>query len=184
MAVLNAWLGCAVLLAVLLSPLLAADQAKALSEAQVRAGMVYNFASFTDWPDAAPIGQPLVIGVLGNDAIAKALRTIGKLPSGRDIDVRIVTQGEGLAECRVLYVSAIADRAVAATLASVDAMSVLTVGEHERFLQLGGIIRVYASGKRLKFEVDVAHAIRVRLKISSRVLDIPRLAKDSDASNP
>jgi hypothetical protein len=95
--------------------------------------------------------------------------------SNRDIDVRIVTQGEGLAECQVLYVSAISDLAVAATLARVSTMPVLTVGEHERFSQPGGIIRVSPQANRLKFEVDIAHATSVRLKISSRVLDLAAL---------
>ena len=172
------------LLALLLIPLMAVGPVQPPSEAQVRAGLVYNFASFTEWPDPTPAERPLVIGVLGNDAVAKALKATGKLGNGRDIDVRIVTQGEGLSECQVLYVSAISDRAVAATLARVSTMPVLTVGEHERFTQLGGIIRVYPDGNRLKFEVDIAHATSVRLKISSRVLDLARVVRDSDAPNP
>jgi hypothetical protein len=84
----------------------------------------------------------------------------------------------------VLYLSRIADRALAATLARVAAMPVLTVGEQEHFTQLGGIIRVYPEGNRLRFEVNMTHALGVRLKISSRVLDLARLVRHPDAKIP
>jgi hypothetical protein len=172
------------LLALLLSPFLAGvSTSQSLSEAQVKAAMVYNFASFTEWPDPAAAGRPLVVGVLGNDALAKAVQGMGKLGNGREVEVRTLGEGENLAHCQVLYFAGISDRAAAATLARVAALPVLTVGEQEHFTQLGGIIRVYQEGSRLRFDVDVSHATSVRLKISSRVLNLARLVKDSDAPN-
>jgi hypothetical protein len=156
---------------------------QSLSEAQVKAAMVYNFASFTEWPDPGVGGRALVVGVLGNDGLAKALRNMGRLGNGREVDVRTLGEGEGLEHCQLLYFAGISDRAAAATLARVSALPVLTVGEHEHFTQLGGIIRVYPEGSRLRFDVDVSHASAVRLKISSRVLNLARLVKDSDAPN-
>jgi hypothetical protein len=124
-----------------------------------------------------------MVGVLGNEAVAKALRSMGKLGNGRDVDVRTLSEGEGLTQCQVLYFSGISDRAAAATLARVSTLPVLTVGEQEHFTQLGGIIRLYQEGSRLRFDVDVSRASSVRLKISSRVLKLARLVKDADAPN-
>jgi hypothetical protein len=98
--------------------------------------------------------------------------------------VRTLGESENLAECQVLYFSGISNRAAAATLARVSTLPVLTVGEQEHFTQLGGIIRVYQEGSRLRFDVDASHASAVRLKISSRVLNLARVVKDSDAPNP
>jgi hypothetical protein len=174
----------ALLLALLSCPLMAGESVpQSLSEAQVKAAMVYNFASFTEWPDSAVSVRPLVVGVLGNDPLAKALQGMGKLGSGRTVDVRMLGEGEDLSHCQVLYFSGISDRAAAATLARVSALPVLTVGEQEHFTQLGGIIRLYQEGSRLRFDVDVSRATAVRLKISSRVLKLARLVKDADASN-
>jgi hypothetical protein len=185
MALLKRWFAVPFVLALFLSPLVAAESTSApLSDAQVRAAMVYNFASFTEWPDSGSPERPVVIGVIGNEALAKALQASGKLGNGREIDVRALSDGEGLTQCQVLYVSAASDRAVSATLARVGTMPVLTVGEQEHFTQLGGIIRVYPESNRLRFEVDMAHATSVRLKISSRVLNLARLVRDSDAPNP
>jgi YfiR/HmsC-like len=184
MALLRRRLQGSLLLALLWSLLLVDEStSQSLSEAQVKAAMVYNFASFTEWPEPSSAGSPLVVGVLGNDALAKALQTMGKLGNGRSVDVRMLGEGENLTRCQVLYFSGISDRAAAATLARVSALPVLTVGEQEHFTQLGGIIRVYQEGSRLRFDVDVSHATSVRLKISSRVLNLARLVKDSDAPN-
>ena len=124
-----------------------------------------------------------MVGVLGNDGLATSLRTMGKLGNGRDVAVRSLGEGESLGQCQVLYFSGISDRVAAATLARVSTLPVLTVGEQEHFTRLGGIIRVYQEGNRLRFDVDVSHASAVRLKISSRVLNLARLVKDADTPN-
>ena len=184
MALLRKGPNCSLLLALLCVPVLAGEStSQALSEAQVKAAMVYNFA-FAEWPEVSAAGRPLVVGVLGNDGLAKALKSMGRLGNGRDVDVRTLGESENLAECQVLYFSGISDRAAAATLARVSALPVLTVGEQEHFTQLGGIIRMYQEGSRLRFDVDASHASAVRLKISSRVLNLARVVKDSDAPNP
>jgi YfiR/HmsC-like len=172
------------LLALFCCPLLVGATApQSMPEAQVKAAMVYNFASFTEWPDAPAAGRSLVVGVIGNDALAKSLQSMGKLGNGRDVEVRMLGEGDNLTTCQVLYFSGISNRAAAATLARVSKLPVLTVGEQEHFTQLGGIIRVYQEGNRLRFEVDVTRASSVRLKISSRVLNLARLVKDADAPN-
>ena len=45
------------------------------------------------------------------------------------------------------------------------------------------MIRVYQEGSRLPFDGDASHANAVRLKISSRVLNLARVVKDSDEPN-
>ena len=81
------------LLALLCAPLLAGEStSQSLSEAQVKAAMVYNFAAFTEWPEVSAAGRPLVVGVFGNDGLAKALKSMGRLGNGRDVDVRTLRE--------------------------------------------------------------------------------------------
>jgi hypothetical protein len=184
MAILSRVAGPLLALAVMIAVTATAAPGAPVSEAQVRAAMVYNFASYTEWPGPTAQEQPLVIGVIGNDAVALALQASGRLGSGREIDVQSLSASEELSRCQVLYVSGIADRVIAATLAKVSGMPVLTIGEQDHFTQLGGIIRVYSEGNRLRFEVNMTHASGVRLKISSRVLDLARLVRNPDAKIP
>ena len=150
-----------------------------VTEAQLKAGLLYNFASFTEWP--TDLAAPIVIGVSGNSAIADALRALpGKTAGGREIQMQSVDESQNPRDCQILFISSPNQRSVAATLAQVANAPVLTVGEHEQFTRLGGIIRIYDDSGHLRFEIDAAHANRVRLKISSRVLNLARIVRNGD----
>jgi sugar (pentulose or hexulose) kinase len=155
---------------------------ESLTEAQLKAALLYNFASFTDWPADLPASAPLVIGVTGNDAIAAALRALPeRTTGGRAIQMQSVDESQNPHQCQILFISSANLRSIAATLAQVQNAPVLTVGEHEQFTRLGGIIRLFDDSGHLRFEIDAPHASRVRLKISSRVLNLARIVGNGDA---
>lgn len=149
-----------------------------LTEAQVKAGLLYNFISFVEWPPAAA-GSVFVIGVVGSDPVAVALRPLhGETDVSRRIEIREV---EGAAEarlCQILYIPASRDRQLPALLAALRNDPVLTVGEHEQFTRMGGVIRLYPERARLRLEIDLARAERVNLRISARLLDLARVVRD------
>jgi hypothetical protein len=186
MALLKQWLqrpaGIAITAIALLAP---AAQASSLTEAQVKAALLYNFASFVEWPDQAGPATPIVICVIGNDAVVRALRSApGKLATGRPLEIRSLDESEDPRRCQLLFLSAVQERSIAATLARIQAASVLTVGEHDQFTRLGGIIRIYSDDGHVRFEIDAAHATQVRLKISSRVLGLARIVRNEDVVKP
>lgn len=149
--------------------------------AQVKAELLYNFASFVEWPDALAPAQPLVVCVAGDDAVAAALRDMPALPDGQTLETWILEDGTDPRRCRVVYLAAIGDRAAGALLARLDRAPVLTVGDSERFIGLGGMIRLYAEGERMRFEVHLGHAADARLRISSRVLNLASSVREPDA---
>jgi hypothetical protein len=51
---------------------------------------------------------------------------------------------------------------------------VLTVGEHERFLDQGGVMRLFLEDNRVRFSVNQQSADRAGLQISSRLLRLAR----------
>jgi len=51
---------------------------------------------------------------------------------------------------------------------------VLTVGEHEHFLDQGGIMRLFLENNRVRFSVNQQSADRAGLQISSRLLRLAR----------
>jgi YfiR/HmsC-like len=153
-----------------------------LTEAQLKAALLYNFASFTDWPADLPASAPLVIGVTGDDAIAAAMKALPmRTAAGRPIQMQALDESQNPRQCQILFISSANQRSIAATLAQVEDAPVLTVGEHEQFTRLGGIIRLFDDSGHLRFEIDAAHASRVRLKISSRVLNLARIVGIGDA---
>jgi hypothetical protein len=154
--------------------------ATSITEAQVKAALLYNFATFVEWPASLEPGQPLVVGVAGDDQVAAAVRELPALSDGRPLEVRVIGDAQDPAECRVLYVAALSERATAALLARLGRAPVLTVGEQEHFTQLGGMIRLFPERGRLHFEVHLGHATAARLHISSRVLRLASLVRDAD----
>lgn len=165
--------------ALVLLTLVPALHGSTITEAEVKAALIYNFASFVEWPTESATDQPLTVGVAGDDLVAAAVRSLPPLPNGRAIEVLRLDEAGDPRRCQVVYL-ALNERAIGAMLARLGSEPVLTVGEHDRFTQLGGMIRIFTEQGRLRFEVDQRHASMARLRISSRVLRLARLVRESD----
>jgi hypothetical protein len=153
------------------------------SEAELKAALLYNFASFSQWPPGAESGA-FVIGVVGDKDLVKALRSVeGRVIDGRPIAVRALDEADDPESVQVLFLSGISERSMAAILARTLNAPVLTVGVHERFTTLGGIIRLFEDHGHLRFEVNAARAAAARIKISSRVLNLARIVGNTELGN-
>ncbi|GEM_PF-653583 len=72
--------------------------------------------------------------------------------------------------CHILFVPSMDKNFTRKILSSVKNRSVLTVGEMEGFIQMGGIINFFKEKKRLQFEVNMDALRRSGLKLSSQLL--------------
>ena len=148
------------------------------TELQVRAGFLYNFAMFVEWP-AGQARDPLVIGVLGDDLFALALRQIhGRQANGRTIVVKSLDGADDLTRTSILYIGSTDDRSATAALSRVTRSPVLTIGPSPRFTQIGGIIRLYREGERLRFEINISRSQESDLRISSKLLGLAKIVKE------
>jgi hypothetical protein len=151
--------------------------AQDVTEPALKAAFIYSFAKFTEWPaDAVPTTKPLLMCVLGDDAVGEALeravvaRTIG----GHSLAVSYVATLPQR-ECQILYVSGVTPSHAAQLVASVRDMPVLTISDREGFIALGGIAQFYFEQGRLRFTIKVQSAKRARLEVSSQLLALARL---------
>ncbi len=149
-----------------------------LSEVEVQAGFVYNFARFVEWPpDAHPAKDaPFVIAVLGDPELARALESglAGKRLRGHP--VRVVETRE-LADLDGAHVAWIGEGwavRLPEVLRRLGDRPVLTVSAIPGFSGRGGIIELYRAGNRFRFSIDEAEAARRRLRLSSRLLSLAR----------
>jgi hypothetical protein len=94
---------------------------------------------------------------------------------GRAIVVRRLDGPEAVGACDMVFVSAAEGKRVAPALKELRGRPVLTVGESDDFLQLGGIISLPKRNHRMAIEVNRMAAERARLQISSKLLAIARL---------
>jgi hypothetical protein len=159
------------------------------SEYLIKAGFIYNFAKFVEWPTAAfaQPDSPIVIGVLGTDPFGAIIDRIvaDKKIGARGFVVKRLKWGKDLKElreCQILFISSSERVHIDDVLQAVKGLPILTVGEIPGFAERGGIIRFTLEDNRVRFEVNVEAARQVELNISSRLLTLARIISPTTAS--
>lgn len=150
-----------------------------LTEADLKAAFLYNFAKFVDWPkDAfARDDSPIVVGIFGDEEFINTLRKLlqDKRAHGRGFTVRKVVNGQEARNCQLLFFREAESRKLGTLLDSIRRLPILTVGESSDFLDTGGMLNLFFEDKQLRFEVNPAPAETAKLTISSQLM---RLAKN------
>lgn len=153
-----------------------------LTESEVKAGFVYNFAKFVEWPARAFSGSnaPVVIGVLGEDAFGSQLAEMlkDKIILGRPCTVKQYSELLGVNQCHLLFIGGLEKKRLPEILAALKDAPVLTVGDMDRFAQAGGMINLYKEQNSFRFEINLAAAERAQLKINPRLLQLARIVRN------
>jgi hypothetical protein len=152
-----------------------------LTEYQVKALFLLNFAKYVDWPAAsfAETNTPIVIGLCGEDKFGDALKKAveGKSVSGRGIVIQPIEKDADLAKCHLLFISDSEKKRLADILAKTKAVPVLTVGESDQFLEQGGVINFVKKEGKIRLEINLDAARLARLEISSKLLGVADVVK-------
>lgn len=147
--------------------------AQAPQEYAVKAGFLYNFPKFVEWPAGALSGANFVLCVVGTDPFEAVLDTLnGKLVGGRPLVVKRYSAADPLGQCQILFVSDSERRRMGQILAAIGKAPVLLVSEMENFTQLGGMIQFVTTDKGIQFEVNTEMARRHGLQFSARLLQL------------
>lgn len=152
------------------------SSAQTMTEYQVKAAYLYNFAKFVEWPSRAfenPTA-PIRLCVLNYQSFESELNQMveGKTIAGRPVAVVPVENGEQSHSCHILFVNSSQDRQVQHIIEVLRDTSVLTVGETIEFVEKGGIISFVLQDDRVRFQVNYKAANRAGLRISSRLLSV------------
>ena len=147
-----------------------------VSESQVKAAFLFNFAKFVEWPPSAFAASPgtITLGILEREPLAPALEALaGKEVQGRRLVVKRCRHPQELKTCQIFYASAAEKAALAATMAALKGLPVLTVTDDvDDFASLGGMINLIRQEDKIRFYIDVTNAQRSGLKISSQLLKL------------
>lgn len=158
------------------------------SEYLIKAGFIFNFAKFVEWPTAAfpASDSPIVIGILGTDPFGTIIDQIvqDKKIGARGFVVKRLRWGtdlKDLKDCKILFVGASEKAHVDELVQIVKGLPILTVGETPGFAEHGGVIRFVLEDNRVRFEVNVEAAHQADLTISSRLLTLARIIQPVSA---
>lgn len=141
-------------------------------ETEVRAVYLYNFARFIEWPAAAfpEPDTPIRICVSASQAFEDALRRAveDETVNGRRLEAVSSPSSSRWPACHILYVGETRGRALAAA----RGRALLTVGEHPRFLDEGGMVRFRLIDNRVRFDIHLRTLERSGLRVSARLLKV------------
>ena len=153
-----------------------AAETPALSERQVKALFLFNFAKYVDWPAGAfsNSSAPIVIGVVGEDGFADEVRQIAgdRTVNDRKVVIKQIGSTADLKDCQILFVRSSENGRLTEILKAVKNSAVLTVGETDRFLLQEGMINFTKKENKIHLEINLVPAQRVNLKLSSKLLTV------------
>ena len=148
-----------------------------VSEVDVKAALVFNFARYVEWPERAFASReaPLVLCVIGRDRFGSAFTALdGRKLQSRLLKVRVGVTPEDSKGCHVAFIGDATERQVQLALRAVAGQPVLTVGDSEGFIDSGGAIGIVQGEQRLQFEISRTALDQAQLKASSQLLKLAR----------
>ncbi|MEP6918018.1 MAG: YfiR family protein [Acidobacteriota bacterium] len=154
---------------------------QSVTAAQLKAGFVFNFARFAEWPiKALGSNASLVLCVRGDAAVEQSLDqwADGHEISGHHVTVRAVRAGEPVNTCHLLYAGSLDKQQAVVLLESVKGLPIFTVSDLADFAAMGGTAHLFPENGRLRFAVNVESAQRAGLHLSSQLLALARIVKD------
>jgi hypothetical protein len=140
-------------------------------EYQVRAELILVMVKYVAWPPAEGKDGDLVLGVVGRDPFGQVLTAMeGQSVLGRRIVIRRFRTHSDYRPCHLLYFPAGEEWQLANWRRRNTGAGVLTVGESERFLDLGGAIQIFNLGKNIRFTVNTRALNRASLAMEPKAL--------------
>ena len=145
------------------------------NETEVKADYLFLFTKYVEWPAAALTkpGEPIVIGVIGDEAIGDALerRVEGRLTqSGRKVTIRRARQPADLGGCHVTFVGQGERGRLPKITEALGTQPTLTVCDAEGLFTQGLMIKFVLVEGSVRFEVKLEPVERVGLSIQSGML--------------
>lgn len=167
-------------------PCFAAADGAVEFEYKVKAGYLFNFSKFVQWPAgafAAP-KSPFVIGVMdGGEAhpvVAALLKD--KLVDGRPIEVKRVEPKARAVTVHMLLVTRLAEVTPEQVRQLCGANATLIVGETVEFAERGGAIGFLREDDTVRVAICLDHATQLGLKVSSKLASVAKPVRSKRSS--
>jgi hypothetical protein len=149
--------------------------AASLSEAQIKAAYLYNFAKFVEWPaEVLPPGADILLCVVGNSVLDGELQALDGRKAG-ERTLRFVQHNytdPDLNNCHLLFLGSSEKAHVVVTLKALRDAPVLTLSDIDDFAEKGGGISLLFRDNKVVFEVNLEPIRNARLHLPGQLLNI------------
>ena len=138
---------------------------------QIKAGFLYNFLEFVEWPPASfeDDSAPFVIGIVGKDPFGDYLDKLvaGEKMNGHPIVVRRYNGTSDIKPAHLVFINSPEEEKILKALIS---KSTLTISDALDFAQTGGMIQFYTENNKIRLKINPSAAKAANLNISSKLL--------------
>ena len=171
-------------LVIVLAAMLISGTARALdaTEYQVKAAYLYNFTRFIEWP-ATALATPTAgfnVCVMGTDPFGEALAPLAQRSrDGHPIVLDYPASAHAARACHLLYIAPSEAKRVAAILAALADVPVVTVSSLPGFVERGGAIGFVQEGSHVRFAINRAACKYHGLACSAKLLEAAVLVVDN-----
>ncbi len=150
----------------------------ATTESAVKAGFIYNFTKFVEWPANTRIYAGFNVCVIGDNRLEDSLQAIeAKQVHGKPIHLYMGTKLSDLESCQIVFLAEDDHQKLRAILKSLSNVPALTVSDSPGFTRLGGMIGLVRDGAYLAFEINLSSAKTARLHIDAQLLKLAKNIK-------
>lgn len=166
-----------ILLCTLVLALSIKGNAAELGEYEIKAGMLFNFTHFVEWPlESLDKSRTFSICIAGDSSSNQTFsRLNGKSYKERTITVRQIREPGGASGCNLLFLHRSENNHLPGYLQMAQKKSILTVSDMDDFASQGGMIGFIEQDGKIRFEINLDAAHHSRLKISSQLLKLARI---------
>jgi hypothetical protein len=165
------WLALLLVAGALLATPVRADNVE-LIEQKIKAGLIYNFLKYTDWPAASAPGDILVC-LYGGDAFDGHLQPmVGRTVHQRPIAVRVIKTNAEVEPCSLVFVHGDQKDGWPGLHKSLGNKSILTVSDFAGFTSSGGMIEFSRAESRIEVKLNVDAVSAARLTVGERLLKL------------
>lgn len=166
----------------------AASAEPVVYEYNVKAGYLYNFARFVEWPATAfaTPTSPFVIGVLDAGEAAPLIKSLlaNKQVENRPVIVKSVTLPDIGRDLHILFVTRAARTSLKELAPLLAGASTLVVGETDHFAEQGGALEFSREGDSIRLNLNLESAMDAGLKISAKLSNVAKRVKPARAASP
>ena len=144
---------------------------QALSEYQLKAAFLYNFAAFTEWPPQ--VGSVLNLCVYGRDPFGVEIDGLnGKATGTRTLAVQRKTSPATVQDCQIVFIADADIAQLPRLLDTLRGLPVLVVADSPGAARLGAALNLKLAQGRVTFEANLLAARGAGLKLSARMLSL------------
>lgn len=174
------------LLCVLASaPLPAAGQDVRMNEAEIKAGMLYSFLKYTDWPQEQGSDSGTIrVCLYGDDPFAGYLDNArGRTVQERAITVHTIRRAADAASCDLVFISRRQKSRWPALQECLRKRGILTVSDIPGFTRQGGMFEFGRKNDRINVTLNLDAVHDAGLKVQPRLLRIVDVVESRDDGN-